>query len=211
MRALKAKKIVGATYFVGKINDLFANYFKEAGFDVLGMDGIDVPFDKVGQLSPEEVYAHVKRVFLKHRRADAIYLLGTGWRVLPVDRSPGAGSRRAGGASGAGALLGNPAPAFDPSAGEGLWSLAGRDVSGVNEGRRECGSVAFRGHVGTTRQELDWKAFQSGRSSTDFQSELTRKAPAGHLLRRPRESEDPYPQQVARIDCSPDERSDIRG
>ena len=48
------------------------------------MEGIDVPFDKVGQLSPEEVYAHVKRAFLKHRKADAIYLLGTGWRVLPV-------------------------------------------------------------------------------------------------------------------------------
>jgi maleate isomerase len=84
LRALKAKKIVGATYFTGKINDMFGGYFKEAGFDVLGMDGIDVPFDKVGQLSPEEVYAHVKRVFLKNRKADAIYLLGTGWRVLPV-------------------------------------------------------------------------------------------------------------------------------
>ena len=131
-------------------------------------------------------------VFLKHRNADAIYLLGTGWRVLPIDRSAGAGSGRSGGASGAGALLGDPATAFDPSAGEGLWSLAGRDGSGVNEGRRECGSVVFRGHVGTTRQELDWKAFQSGRSGTDFQSKLTRKAPAGHLLRRPRECEDPY-------------------
>jgi maleate isomerase len=84
LRALKAKKIVGATYFVGGINDLFANYFKEAGFDVLGMDGIDVPFDKVGQLSAEQVYAHVKRTFLKQPKADAIYLLGTGWRVLPV-------------------------------------------------------------------------------------------------------------------------------
>ena len=84
LRALKAKKIVGATYFTGKINDLFANYFVEAGFDVLGMEGIDVPCDQVGQLSPEEVYAHVKRAVLKNRKADAIYLLGTGWRVLPV-------------------------------------------------------------------------------------------------------------------------------
>jgi maleate isomerase len=84
LRALKAKKIVGCTYFVGGINELFAKYFREAGFDVLGMDGISVPFDKVGQLSAEEVYAHVKRTFLKHRKADAIYLLGTGWRVLPV-------------------------------------------------------------------------------------------------------------------------------
>src|SRR5262249_7651969 len=71
-RALKAKKIVGATYFVGPINDMFADYFREAHFDVLGMEGISVPFDKVGQLSSEQVYAHVKKAFLKHRKADAI-------------------------------------------------------------------------------------------------------------------------------------------
>ena len=85
LKALKAKRFVGATYFTGKINDLFAKYFVEAGFDVLGMEGIDVPFDQIGQLSSHEVYAHVKRAFLKHKgKADAIYLLGSGWRVLPV-------------------------------------------------------------------------------------------------------------------------------
>jgi len=84
LRALKAKRIVGATYFTGAINDVFANYFRAAGFDVLAMAGIDVPFDKVGELAAEQVYAHVKRAFLKHRMADAIYLLGTGWRVLPI-------------------------------------------------------------------------------------------------------------------------------
>jgi maleate isomerase len=84
LRAIKAKRIVGATYFTGGINDLFAKYFVEAGFDVLGMDGIAVPFDRVGELSAETVYAHVKRTFLKHRKADAIYLLGSGWRVLPI-------------------------------------------------------------------------------------------------------------------------------
>jgi maleate cis-trans isomerase len=84
LRALKAKKIVGATYFVGPINDMFAGYFKQAGFDVLGMEGLKVDFDKVQTLSPEQVYAFVKQAFLKHRKADAIYLLGTGWRVLPM-------------------------------------------------------------------------------------------------------------------------------
>jgi maleate isomerase len=84
LKALNVKRFVGATYFAGKINDLFARYFKEAGFDVLGMEGIDVPFDRIGQLSAEEVYAHVKRAFLKQRKAQAIYLLGSGWRVLPV-------------------------------------------------------------------------------------------------------------------------------
>jgi maleate isomerase len=84
LHALKAKKIVGATYFVGGINDVFANYFREAGFDVLGMEGLKVEFDRVQELSAEQVYAFVKQAFLKHRKADAIYLLGTGWRVLPV-------------------------------------------------------------------------------------------------------------------------------
>lgn len=85
LRALKAKRIVGATYFTGKINDLFADYFRQAGFDVLGMEGLEVEnFEDIGQLSPESVYAHVKKAFLKHRKAEAIYLLGSGWRVLPV-------------------------------------------------------------------------------------------------------------------------------
>lgn len=84
LRALKAKKIVGATYFTGEINDMFGNYFTQAGFDVLAMEGIDQPFDKIGQLSSEQVYAHVKQVAMKHPDADAVYLLGSGWRVLPV-------------------------------------------------------------------------------------------------------------------------------
>jgi maleate isomerase len=85
LNAFKVKRFVGATYFTGPINDLFAKYFVEAGFDVLGMEGIAVPFDRIGHLSSQEVYAHVKRAFLKHReRAEAIYLLGSGWRVLPV-------------------------------------------------------------------------------------------------------------------------------
>jgi maleate isomerase len=85
LHALKVKRFVGVTYFTGKINDVFAKYFVEAGFDVLAMEGISTPFDQVGSLSSQEVYAHVKRAFLKHRKsAQAIYLLGSGWRVLPV-------------------------------------------------------------------------------------------------------------------------------
>ena len=84
LRALGVKRFVGASYFTGKINDLFADYFVQAGFDVLGMEGIDVEFNKVQTLSSQEVYAHVKRAFLKHRKAEAIYLLGSGWRVMEV-------------------------------------------------------------------------------------------------------------------------------
>jgi maleate isomerase len=84
LKALNVKRFVGATYFSGAINDKFSKYFTQAGFEVLGMDGIDVPFDKVGNLSAHEVYAHIKKVFLKHPDAEAIYMLGSGWRVLEV-------------------------------------------------------------------------------------------------------------------------------
>ncbi len=82
LRALGAKKVLGATYFTGSINQKYSDYFTEAGFEMLGMEGIDVPFADVGRLSPQEVYAFVKAEYLKHPEADAIYLLGTGWRVL---------------------------------------------------------------------------------------------------------------------------------
>jgi maleate cis-trans isomerase len=131
LRALKAKKIVGATYFVGGINDLFAKYFVEAGFDVLGMEGMKVDFDKVGQLSAEQVYAHVKQAFLKHRKADAIYLLGTGWRVLPIIDLLEQDLGRAGRASGAGTLLGDATAALGEAAGQGLWAALGGDDDGI--------------------------------------------------------------------------------
>ncbi len=84
LKAIKAKTIVGATYFSGKINDTFAKYFRDAGFTVKSMDGIDVPFNKVQELSSQEVYAHIKKSFLKHKGADAIYMLGSGWRTLDI-------------------------------------------------------------------------------------------------------------------------------
>ena len=86
LKALKAKTIVGATYFPAKLNAVFAKYFTDAGFKVRGMDGIDVPFDKVQELSGEQVYGHIKNNFLKHKGADAIYMLGSGWRTLQSSR-----------------------------------------------------------------------------------------------------------------------------
>jgi maleate isomerase len=84
LRALGAKTIVGATYFQGEINNSFAQYFKDAGFDVKCMEGVDVPFNMVQELSGEQVYAHIKKHFLKHKGADAIYMLGSGWRTLHI-------------------------------------------------------------------------------------------------------------------------------
>jgi len=84
LRALKSKRFIGATYFSGDINATFAKYFKAAGLNCLAMEGIDVPFQEVGQLSSQQVYAHIKQIYLKHPKADAIYMLGSGWQVLDV-------------------------------------------------------------------------------------------------------------------------------
>src|SRR5262245_48477480 len=84
LKALGAKSIVGATYFPAELNKTFARYFEDAGFKVRAMEGVDVPFDKVQELAAEQVYAHIKRHFLKAGGADAIYMMGTGWRTLPI-------------------------------------------------------------------------------------------------------------------------------
>ena len=85
LHALNVKSLVGASYFSGQINDTFGRYFRDAGFDVLAMEGIDVPFQDVGLLSQELVYSHVKKIFLKHRKdAEGIYLLGSGWRIMGI-------------------------------------------------------------------------------------------------------------------------------
>jgi maleate isomerase len=84
LNTLKARTIVGATYFPPRLNAIFAKYFRDAGFTVRAMEGIEVPFDKVQELSSHQVYAHVKRQFLKAKGADAIYMLGSGWRTLDI-------------------------------------------------------------------------------------------------------------------------------
>jgi maleate isomerase len=84
LQVVKAKTIVGATYFPPKLNAIFAKYFRDAGFVVRGMEGIEVPFEKVQELSSQQIYAHIKRTFLKAKGADAIYMLGSGWRTLDI-------------------------------------------------------------------------------------------------------------------------------
>jgi maleate cis-trans isomerase len=86
LRALNVKKIVGVTYFVGSVNNITTTYFQDAGFDVLGMNGISVAFEDVGRLASHEIYAHTRRAFLKNPDAEAIYMLGTGWRCLDIIR-----------------------------------------------------------------------------------------------------------------------------
>jgi maleate isomerase len=84
LQALDVQRFVGVTYFSGGINETFSRYFIDAGFEALGMEGITVPFEDVGRLSSQEVYAHTKKAFLKHPKAQGIYMLGSGWRTLDI-------------------------------------------------------------------------------------------------------------------------------
>ncbi len=85
LKALNITRLLGVTYFPGKINDVFARYFEDAGFQVAAMEGMEVDFARAGELAPEEVYAFVKKRFLAQRSgADGIYLMGSGWRILKI-------------------------------------------------------------------------------------------------------------------------------
>ncbi len=84
LRALGVRRMVGLTYFKGELNDVFARYFTESGFDVLEMDGVSVPFDAVGQLASRDVYAAARAARLRHPGAEGLYLLGSGWRTLDI-------------------------------------------------------------------------------------------------------------------------------
>jgi len=82
-RALGVKHIVGITYFGDDVNGMFAQYLGDAGFDCLAMAGIGVPFQKMQELAPTEIYRFARETLLKHPKADAIYLLGA-WRAIGV-------------------------------------------------------------------------------------------------------------------------------
>jgi maleate isomerase len=80
LRALGIKKFIGASYSALQ-NRIVVDYMTQAGFQVVSMEPIDVPFDQAGQISPESCYAHIKRLFRAHKGADGIYIQGGAWRT----------------------------------------------------------------------------------------------------------------------------------
>ncbi len=84
LHALKVKRFVGTSYFRGDINKTYAKYFVDAGFDVLDMAGMDVDFEKVPELTSQQVYDFVRGAFLANPAAEAIYMLGPAWRALDI-------------------------------------------------------------------------------------------------------------------------------
>jgi maleate isomerase len=83
LRAMKIKKFIGASYSALQ-NKIVLDYMTTAGFKTLSMEPIDVPFDRVAQISVETLYAHVKRLYREHRNADGVYIQGGGWQTVRV-------------------------------------------------------------------------------------------------------------------------------
>ena len=83
LRAMKIKKFIGASYSALQ-NQIVLDYMAAAGFKALSMEPIDVPFDQVAQISVETLYAHVKRLYRRHRDADGVYIQGGGWQTVRV-------------------------------------------------------------------------------------------------------------------------------
>ena len=83
LRAMKIRKFIGASYSALQ-NKIVQEYMTQAGFRVLSMEPIDVPFDQVAQISVERLYTHVKQLHRRHPNADGIYIQGGGWQTVRV-------------------------------------------------------------------------------------------------------------------------------
>jgi maleate isomerase len=83
LRAMKIKKFIGASYSALQ-NQIVLKYMAEAGLKSVSMEPINVPFDQVAQITNEELYAHVKKLFRNNPGADGIYIQGGGWQTTRV-------------------------------------------------------------------------------------------------------------------------------
>jgi maleate isomerase len=83
-RALKVKRIVGATYLPPDQNRVFANYFNAVGFNVLSMDGFKADFNKIQDVPAEQIADYIRANVRKQTGVEGIYVLGSGWRILEI-------------------------------------------------------------------------------------------------------------------------------
>jgi maleate isomerase len=83
LQALGVTRVLGFTPVEDAVNERVAQYFVDAGLEVLQIEALST-FATQDRISSREVYAGIKRAYLRQPSADGIYLLGTGWRVLDI-------------------------------------------------------------------------------------------------------------------------------
>src|SRR5262245_2562709 len=82
LRHLQARKVVIATAYLERINQLLQRYFTDAGFEVAGMKGLDVatPVEQA-KLPADASYKIASALFREHQDADAVLIHGR-WSSL---------------------------------------------------------------------------------------------------------------------------------
>jgi maleate cis-trans isomerase len=73
LKALGVHRFIGVSSFGGPLPDMFARYFRDAGFDMVSME-----IYPEGVRTREEKYRFIKKEFLKHEGLQGIYQLGSG-------------------------------------------------------------------------------------------------------------------------------------
>jgi maleate cis-trans isomerase len=85
LKALGVKRFVGYTPFAGELGEAFRQYFIDAGFEVLFMGKPIDDANDVYDLTTEEIRDRIIEAFARESAgAQALYILGSGWRVLDV-------------------------------------------------------------------------------------------------------------------------------
>jgi len=84
LKALNVEKFVGVGYDFEDTR-IVSDYFTAAGFTVLEIaDRPQVPWEDIDKMSPEQVYVHAKKAFLRNPEAEGIYIQGSKWRCLEI-------------------------------------------------------------------------------------------------------------------------------
>ncbi len=84
LKAMKLKKIMGVTPFGTDLNKSYAKYFEDCGIGVAAMEDMKAAVGSTPDLPDGAMYSFIKKKFLEHRGADAIYILGSGWDTLGI-------------------------------------------------------------------------------------------------------------------------------
>jgi maleate cis-trans isomerase len=84
LRAMKVKRIFGFTPFGPDLNKSYAKYFADCGISAVAMEGMDVSYSSIPDVPSEVIYSLIKKKFLDHTGADAIYILGSPWDTLSI-------------------------------------------------------------------------------------------------------------------------------
>jgi maleate isomerase len=86
LRAMKVKTVVGLRPLLWEGDrDVTTRYLADAGIKALAMEGPEgYDISRVGEIPSELVYSIAKKAFLKHPKAEAIYVLGSAMRIGDV-------------------------------------------------------------------------------------------------------------------------------